>query len=90
METLRDYWRWRKPKTYLFPSRDPRRGPEQPISDNARSNFSIADDSRIELEQSFPSARAVRILVSSAARETQDNSRNLDRDKNDDDKNKGA
>src|SRR5207245_2770290 len=33
LETLREYWRWRKPKTYLFPSRDPRRGPEQPISD---------------------------------------------------------
>src|SRR5262249_43079076 len=28
LETLREYWRWRKPKTYLFPSRDPRRGPE--------------------------------------------------------------
>src|ERR1017187_4722407 len=33
LETLREYWRWRKPKTYLFPSRDPRGGPEQPISD---------------------------------------------------------
>src|ERR1700721_3407438 len=33
LETLREYWRWRKPKTYLFPSRDPRRGSEQPISD---------------------------------------------------------
>src|SRR2546430_11282413 len=33
LETLREYWRWRKPKTYLFPSRDPRRGPQQPISD---------------------------------------------------------
>jgi site-specific recombinase XerD len=33
LETLREYWRWRKPKTYLFPSRNPRRGPDQPISD---------------------------------------------------------
>ena len=33
LETLREYWRWRMPKNYLFPSRDPRRGPEQPISD---------------------------------------------------------
>ncbi len=33
LETLREYWRWRMPKTYLFPSRDPRRGSEQPISD---------------------------------------------------------
>ena len=31
LEILREYWRWRKP--YLFPSRDPRRGSEQPISD---------------------------------------------------------
>jgi hypothetical protein len=31
----REYWRWRKPKTYLFPSRNPRRGPEQPNSDKA-------------------------------------------------------
>jgi integrase/recombinase XerD len=29
LETLRAYWRWRKPKTYLFPSRHRRRGPEQ-------------------------------------------------------------
>jgi site-specific recombinase XerD len=33
LETLREYWRWRKPKTYLFPSRHPPREPEQPISD---------------------------------------------------------
>src|SRR5260370_31317752 len=37
LETLREYWRWRKPKTYLFPSRDPRRGPEQSISDKSAS-----------------------------------------------------
>jgi integrase/recombinase XerD len=30
LEVLRQYWR--KPKPYLFPSRDPRRGSEQPIS----------------------------------------------------------
>ena len=33
LQTLREYWRWRRPKTYLFPSRNPRRGSEQPISD---------------------------------------------------------
>ena len=33
LETLRAYWRWRKPQVYLFPSRSPRRGPDQPISD---------------------------------------------------------
>ena len=32
LETLRAYWRWLKPRTYLFPSRM-HRGPEQPISD---------------------------------------------------------
>jgi site-specific recombinase XerD len=35
LETLREYWCWRKPKTYLFPSRDPRRGPDHPISDKS-------------------------------------------------------
>jgi integrase/recombinase XerD len=35
LETLREYWRWRKPKTYLFPSRLRRCGPEQPISDKS-------------------------------------------------------
>ena len=38
LESLREYWRWRKPRTYLFPSRDPRRGPEQPISDKSVSH----------------------------------------------------
>jgi hypothetical protein len=32
LETLRAYWRWRKPKAYLFPSRTHRQI-EQPISD---------------------------------------------------------
>src|ERR1700680_1604744 len=32
LETLREYWRWRKPKEYLFPRRS-HRGPEQPVSD---------------------------------------------------------
>jgi integrase/recombinase XerD len=32
LETLRAYWRWRKPKVYLFPSRTHRQM-EQPISD---------------------------------------------------------
>jgi len=33
LETLREYWRWRKPKEYLFPSRGERRGPDVPLSD---------------------------------------------------------
>lgn len=32
LETLRAYWRWLKPRTYLFPSRT-RRDSEQPITD---------------------------------------------------------
>ena len=33
LETLREYWRWKKPRTYLFPSSERKRGKEQPISD---------------------------------------------------------
>jgi len=33
LETLRVYWRWRRPKVYLFPSRGERRGPDVPLSD---------------------------------------------------------
>jgi integrase/recombinase XerD len=32
-EALREYWRWKKPKVYLFPSPEGWRGSEQPISD---------------------------------------------------------
>jgi site-specific recombinase XerD len=33
LETLREYWRWKKPKVYLFPSTEGHRGEERPISD---------------------------------------------------------
>ena len=33
LETLREYWRWKKPLTYLFPSSDRKRGQDKPISD---------------------------------------------------------
>jgi len=33
LETLREYWRWRKPKLYLFPTRLRRVPSESPISD---------------------------------------------------------
>ena len=33
LETLREYWRWRKPKIYLFPTRMRRVRSEEPISD---------------------------------------------------------
>ena len=35
LETLREYWRWRKPKLYLFPTRTLGRRLDQPISDKA-------------------------------------------------------
>lgn len=35
LETLREYWRWKKPRTYLFPSDDGHRGKDQPISDKS-------------------------------------------------------
>jgi site-specific recombinase XerD len=33
LETLREYWRWKKPQLYLFPSSDRKRGQDKPISD---------------------------------------------------------
>jgi site-specific recombinase XerD len=33
LEALREYWRLKKPKLYLFPSTSGHRGPERPISD---------------------------------------------------------
>ena len=33
LEALREYWRWKRPKDYLFPSTEGHRGIEQPISD---------------------------------------------------------
>ncbi len=33
LQTLREYWRWRKPKPYLFPTRTHRRRLDRPISD---------------------------------------------------------
>ena len=34
LETLREYWRWKRPKVYLFPSSPGHRGAEQPMSDH--------------------------------------------------------
>jgi site-specific recombinase XerD len=33
LESLREYWRWRKPKLYMFPTRTRRRKVDEPISD---------------------------------------------------------
>jgi site-specific recombinase XerD len=35
LETLREYWRWKKPRVYLFPSSSGHRGAEQSMSDHA-------------------------------------------------------
>lgn len=35
LETLREYWRWKKPQTYLFPSDKGHRGKDQPMSDRS-------------------------------------------------------
>ena len=34
LEALRAYWRWKRPRDYLFPSTEGHRGIEQPISDH--------------------------------------------------------
>jgi integrase/recombinase XerD len=34
LEALREYWRWKRPKVYLFPSTEGQRGTDQPISDH--------------------------------------------------------
>jgi integrase/recombinase XerD len=33
LETLREYWRWKKPRTWMFPSGEGHRGKDEPISD---------------------------------------------------------
>src|SRR5499426_2825228 len=33
LEALREYWRWKKPRIYLFPSTSGKRGVEEPMSD---------------------------------------------------------
>jgi integrase/recombinase XerD len=35
LETLREYWRWKKPRTCLFPSDNGHRGKDQPMSDKS-------------------------------------------------------
>src|SRR5947208_16861474 len=34
LQTLREYWRWRKPRLYLFPTRTSQHSLDQPTSDN--------------------------------------------------------
>ena len=46
LETLREYWRWRKPKTYLFTTRYTRLGPHSPISD--KTVWITCQDARVK------------------------------------------
>jgi integrase/recombinase XerD len=46
LEALRDYWRWKKPRVYLFPSRRSAPGVEQPISDKTVWNVCRATATR--------------------------------------------
>ena len=46
LEALRDYWRWKKPRVYLFPSRRSAPGVEQPISDKTVWNVCRAAATR--------------------------------------------
>jgi integrase/recombinase XerD len=57
LETLREYWRWRKPKLYLFPTRTRRVHSEEPISDKTPSGWHAA-----RLPIGPASANALRIL----------------------------
>jgi len=46
LETLREYWRWRKPQTYLFTTRYTRLGPHSPISD--KTVWIACQDARVK------------------------------------------
>jgi len=41
LEALREYWRWKKPRVYLFPSKMSDPGVEQPISDKTVSRETL-------------------------------------------------
>jgi integrase/recombinase XerD len=46
LEALREYWRWKKPRVYLFPSKMSAPGVEQPISDKTVWNVCRAAATR--------------------------------------------
>ncbi len=51
LEALRDYWRWKKPRVYLFPSKMGDRNAEQPISDKTVWNVCRAAATRAGLQK---------------------------------------
>ena len=79
LEALREYWRWKKPKDYLFPSTAGHRGLEQPISDKTVWNICkeaavrglVRDSAFKRNNHSYPTS-AARVVYRGAVR------RNLD------------
>jgi integrase/recombinase XerD len=51
LEALREYYRWKKPKVYLFPSTSGHRGVEEPISDHTIWNIVDAAAKRAGLRK---------------------------------------
>jgi integrase/recombinase XerD len=51
LEVLRDYWRWKKPRVYLFPSKMGDHSVEQPISDKTVWNICRAVATRAGIHQ---------------------------------------
>ena len=51
LEALREYWRWKKPRVYLFPSKMGDRNAEQPISDKTVWNVCRAAATRAGIQK---------------------------------------
>ncbi len=51
LEALRDYWRWKKPRVYLFPSKTGDRSIERPISDKTVWNVCRAAATRAGIQK---------------------------------------
>jgi integrase/recombinase XerD len=51
LEVLRDYWRWKKPRVYLFPSKMADPSVEQPISDKTVWNLCRAPAARAGIQK---------------------------------------
>jgi len=51
LEALRDYWRWKKPRVYLFPSKMGDTSVEQPISDKTVWNLCRAAANRAGIQK---------------------------------------
>jgi site-specific recombinase XerD len=51
LDALHDYWRWKKPRVYLFPSSSGHRGVEQPIADKTVWNVCRTAATRAGLDK---------------------------------------